>query len=247
MSSTSKTPNYDLSQFTGTDKPAWLTDYNQDMSKIDGGIKTAADTATAADGKADANTTNIGELTYLSTTAKNNLVAAVNEVDGKSSTAQNTANTAIQGVTTANQAINDLASKFNLNTHLQYRFDDITFAEGTGSKPSGTDPVLFLDHNNDGTVFKLYGTMIFTPTSTNVKLRIPNTGISTPSSYLIDGVGITYPNGNEIMNILNTSIIVNDNSIDITLKYLVPGKQHVSRLFACLYFNTDFGNIVPSN
>ena len=35
MSSTNKTTNYDLSQFVGSDKPAWLSDYNQDMSKID--------------------------------------------------------------------------------------------------------------------------------------------------------------------------------------------------------------------
>ena len=34
MSSTNKTPNYQLSQFVGSDKPAWLADYNQDMSKI---------------------------------------------------------------------------------------------------------------------------------------------------------------------------------------------------------------------
>ena len=35
MSSTNKTTNYELSQFLGTDKPAWLSDYNTDMSKID--------------------------------------------------------------------------------------------------------------------------------------------------------------------------------------------------------------------
>lgn len=46
MASTNKTTNYDLSQFLGTDKPTWLTDYNGDMSKIDAGMaanKTAAD------------------------------------------------------------------------------------------------------------------------------------------------------------------------------------------------------------
>lgn len=35
MSSTNKTTTLDLSQFTGTDKPDWLTDYNDDMEKID--------------------------------------------------------------------------------------------------------------------------------------------------------------------------------------------------------------------
>lgn len=43
MASTNKTPNYQLSQFIATDKPAWLTDVNGDMSKIDTAIKGVAD------------------------------------------------------------------------------------------------------------------------------------------------------------------------------------------------------------
>ena len=43
MASTNHTANYSLSQFTQTDKPAWLGDYNQDMSKIDTGMKGNAD------------------------------------------------------------------------------------------------------------------------------------------------------------------------------------------------------------
>lgn len=35
MASTNKTTTLDLSQFVGTDKPDWLTDYNEDMEKID--------------------------------------------------------------------------------------------------------------------------------------------------------------------------------------------------------------------
>lgn len=51
MSSTTKTANLELSQFVGTDKPAWLTDYNGDMQKIDDGYKKLEDanTATQAD------------------------------------------------------------------------------------------------------------------------------------------------------------------------------------------------------
>lgn len=39
MSSTNKTTNLQLSQFVGTDKPTWLTDYNGDMQKIDSGFR----------------------------------------------------------------------------------------------------------------------------------------------------------------------------------------------------------------
>lgn len=45
MASTNKTTNYELSQFIATDKPAWLGDYNQDMSKIDTQMKANATSA----------------------------------------------------------------------------------------------------------------------------------------------------------------------------------------------------------
>lgn len=69
MSSTNKTANYNLSQFIGSDKPAWLVDYNGDMAAIDTQMKVNADaaaaaqsTANGADGKADANATAISSL-----------------------------------------------------------------------------------------------------------------------------------------------------------------------------------------
>lgn len=45
MAHTNATPNYELSQFLGTDKPAWLVDYNGDMLKIDTELKENADSA----------------------------------------------------------------------------------------------------------------------------------------------------------------------------------------------------------
>ena len=43
MTATNHTPNYNLSQFAGTDRPTWLGDYNGDMSKIDAQLKKNAD------------------------------------------------------------------------------------------------------------------------------------------------------------------------------------------------------------
>ncbi len=74
MSSTNKTTNYELSQFIGTDKPAWLTDYNSDMGKIDAGVATAQSTATGADGKATANATAIGTLYDKKTIAQTGIL-----------------------------------------------------------------------------------------------------------------------------------------------------------------------------
>lgn len=83
MGATNHTTNYNLSQFVGTDKPAWLQDYNGDMSKIDVGInaaKVAADSAGLAAGNAqnDADTANTAitntinpAITALQTTVGN--------------------------------------------------------------------------------------------------------------------------------------------------------------------------------
>ena len=54
MASTTKTANLELSQFVGTDKPAWLTDYNGDMQKIDDGYKKLKDANTATQADLDA-------------------------------------------------------------------------------------------------------------------------------------------------------------------------------------------------
>ena len=51
MAHTNATPNYSLPQFVGTDKPAWLTDFNGAMSAIDTAVKAnevSAATATAS-------------------------------------------------------------------------------------------------------------------------------------------------------------------------------------------------------
>ena len=43
MTATNHTENYNLSQFVGTDRPTWLGDYNDDMTKIDAQLKQNAD------------------------------------------------------------------------------------------------------------------------------------------------------------------------------------------------------------
>lgn len=69
MSSTNKTITIELSQYIGSDKPTYLTDYNGDMLKIDNaiasdrdGISAAQSKADTADGKADDNKTAIDTL-----------------------------------------------------------------------------------------------------------------------------------------------------------------------------------------
>lgn len=89
MSSTNKTLTIELSQYVGTDKPTYLTDYNGDMLKIDNAIAadrdsiaTAQSKADGADAKAD---TNAGAITTLDNelnNASNGLAKRVTDVEG---------------------------------------------------------------------------------------------------------------------------------------------------------------------
>lgn len=51
MTATNHTANYNLSRFTGTDRPTWLGDYNGDMAKIDAQLKKNADAAASNAGR----------------------------------------------------------------------------------------------------------------------------------------------------------------------------------------------------
>ena len=86
MASTNKTTTLDLSQFVGTDKPDWLTDYNEDMEKIDTWATTADSDINAANNNASG----------AKTTAEAASTAANNAVSSAAS-----ANTAVQNILTS--------------------------------------------------------------------------------------------------------------------------------------------------
>ena len=243
MSSTNKTSNYDLSQFTGGDKPAWLTDYNQDMSKIDAGIDAAQDAATAADGKASSNTTKIGDLSYLSTTAKTDLVAAINEVDSTAETATTTAGTASDTANTAAlnaaNAISGL-NKFNLTSH-----STLTPTASKGTVSSGFT-VAYFSTDSTSSIFKVYGRVrvdVGTATGSTV-VTLGNTTLRPDEPYTISSAVIMmrhYLNGTVDMisinlNVSTTGVITTDSislsGIDYVIMSIPP----------CLYFNTNFGD-----
>jgi hypothetical protein len=238
MSSTNKTTNYELSQFIGSDKPAWLTDYNQDMTKIDTGIHTAQAAATGADGKADANTTNIGDLTYLSTTAKNNLVAAVNEVDNKAETAQGTAtNASIQSTSALNTAQTALANTALLNlTDIKNvaasSFTDITNFTNMGGS-------LTVAANNDGSVFKLYGSITFKKQFGTSSFKF-NTSIRPTTEFTISPIGF-YVEDNGYIRTINAKIATNG---DVTISVYGGDIQnsHDAIFSPCIYFAKDFND-----
>ena len=103
MASTNKTTHYELSQYIGSDKPTYMVDYNADMLAIDTGIYNAKS-------EADTNATSIGTLSNLNTTAKNDLVSAINENQGNITTNTNNIGTNTSNIATNATNIGTLAN-----------------------------------------------------------------------------------------------------------------------------------------
>lgn len=239
MSSTNKTTNYELSQFIGTDKPAWLNDYNTDMSKIDAQMKLNADSATSANAGANTANTNIGTLANLTTTAKTDLVNAINEVDSNTDTAQGTANQAVSKADANTTAIGKIATLLNINTTLTYTSATATCTNGTLGAGE-----LYVSRNADGSLFKVYGNIIATSTlSGDVIINLPNTGVASEDApYNIVGGGYAFVGST---NRPLTIIVGTDGTLQIKITVSSAGEQNIFRPVACLYFNSDFGNIQP--
>lgn len=243
MSSTNKTTNYQLSQFVSTDKPAWLTDYNQDMSKIDTGIKSAADTASGADGKADANSTKIGNLDYLSTTTKTDIVAAINEVDTNTDTAQATANsastTANNAQTVANQAsgkVNALASYMSMTNTAQVADNNITISAGSINSKN-----VNYASNADGTLGKLYGWLFGINIPGATTITITNLPFNVTEDFEVLGVAFAQATSDKTMYYPAVQFKTN-NTATISFSAAYAGLTLNVYFAACLIFMQNFGD-----
>lgn len=233
MASTNKTTNYELSQFLGTDKPAWLSDYNTDMSKIDAGMKGISDTATGADGKADANTTAIGTLANLTTDAKTNLVAAINEVDTAAGAANTLASDAYATATAANDKATGVQNSFTFT-----RFGTSTFNISGGNFISGGN-TLSTATNTSGSVGKMYGRLVFDATSTTATLTA-NVPFSPSSNINVDGFVLVQDDTSNILSVVPVTFNANG-SVSITLE-TVSGRRYRVIAISCIIFFTDFGD-----
>lgn len=99
MSATNHTPNLNLSQFIPLDKPAWLEDYNSDMSKIDTAVHNVQT-------QADSMETAVEQAT---TAAQ----AATQAAQAATEAAQDAVDKAQDAETTANNIAGSLAGKVN--------------------------------------------------------------------------------------------------------------------------------------
>lgn len=240
MASTNKTTNYELSQFVGTDKPAWLSDYNGDMGKIDAGIYSAQTTATGADGKADSNATAIGTLTNLNTTDKTSCVAAINEANTLAGTAQGTANTADGKANDNALAITALQGEVE-----KFNFTDFRTPSVSGSGITITTNEIKSATNADGSIGKIYGSIFCQVTSTSGNITIADCGFRPATNINIDGVCIRQDtsSGTGSINILPITIHT-DGTITLqnNMTAYWNGKNCTLLFPACVLFLKDFGD-----
>ena len=238
MASTNKTSNYELSQFLGTDKPAWLSDYNTDMSKIDAQMKLNADGVTAATGASTTNTTNIGTLSNLTTDEKTSLVAAVNEVDSHADTAQNTANTASTDAGIALTKISGIESALNLTAASPVTSN---FTVVDGATATVNEGKITVAKNTEGSLCKVYGYLNIASTSSSglctIKL-VDDSGLRPDENINVEGVALktsTGGIGSATLNIKTTG------EIDVTFNKSANIAQDI-RIMACVIFVKSFGD-----
>lgn len=145
MSYTNSTPNYDLPQWIGTDKPTFLGDFNSAFSAIDTQMKANADASTAA-------TATANSAAATATSANTNAITALNTANSAASEAASATSAAASATSTANTASTNAeaalrASAANTIENLAPAYDPtLTYSVG--------DLVTYIDDQNSGKLYK---------------------------------------------------------------------------------------------
>lgn len=223
MASTNKTTHYELSQYIGTDKPTYLVDYNGDMAKIDAGIYDA-------DGKATLNATAIGTLSNLTTTAKSDLVSAINEVDNDLSGIGDLTSLTTSTKSSCVGAINEVDADIGLLSNLT-----TTAKTNLVSAVNEVDSVSSTNQSNIGTMSNLNTTdkTSLVGAINEVDSDIKKFDFTTFTTYT--ATDVTYTGNGSALNVNITLAKNSDGSI-----VKVYGDIYV-------YGATNNGNIILSN
>lgn len=255
MASTNKTTNYDLSQYIGSDKPTYLSDYNGDMLKIDTAMKTNADNISTAVSSIESVTTVANQANTTANTANTNATTAVNTANSANTTAgnaQSTANSALSTATTAqstantaNTKVDALATSFNIDNFTNYN----NTASWTKTNTNLTSVDITVATNSAGDVFKVYGEAVGTlPDPMNAGYISIQTDLRPESNITINCAGIVgfsqmgHINFNTIRPAMFT--VSTTGLLTVKLNAMNGDSSEIKRviLMPCLYFGKDFGD-----
>lgn len=264
FASTNQTTHYELSQYISSDKPTYLVDYNGDMNKIDTAIY-------SADARSLVNEGAIGDLSELDTTAKSDLVTAINEVAGETDTntsditSLNTsvsANTGNIGTmanlqTTAKDnlvnAINEVkgvndtqnTNIASLETEIEkFNLSSITTYEDTITFDTGAyreGGSITVAKNSDGSVCKVYGSLRIAGSAGNHDITIPDTGLRPTESFVVNPLGIGFQSSDYTICEVKNVTFNTNGTITIRVALRSTAGTYI-KLFPCLIFVKDFGD-----
>ena len=222
MSATNTTANYNLPIFVGTDKPAWLVDFNGAMNAIDAQMKLNADAA--------ANAANIA------------VSALVKPVSAP-------ADPQLVGINTAgNQANLDLGPGLKISAGVIQAIDlDLSdtanynsFVLPTGVSYSGGK--IYKALNTDKSVGKVYGNLALNNSGSILRAEIPTNIVvkATGSDYTIAVAGFSVGNTTNDVSAANLNV---SSSGAVSIDATVFGNERTTiYLFPCIYFFEDFGD-----
>ena len=157
MSSSQKTPYYNLSQFQDTDKPSWRGDYNGDMSKIDTGMQEIKASAIDAKTAAQNAESSINEVRrdYLTKTDAQHTYTTKTELNDTKTTIENNANNTFVTKSVYNENIAKKADKTSVYTKTEsddkYRAKTDSYSKGETDSNFNTKIVHAQYHTAAGT------------------------------------------------------------------------------------------------
>lgn len=260
MASTNKTTNYELSQYIGTDKPTYLSDYNGDMYKIDAQMKVNADNINTAISSAQTATTTANQANTTAGQANTTAQSANTTAQSANTTATNAQSTANSALSTASTAsakadqvasdLNDFMTQFNLSEITVYQTGGVNNIAYSGSSGGNANGKLTLATNTEGTMFKLYGNVNTTNMTRDgsVIFKI-QTSLRPTEEYTIE-------NGGYSLSITSTykyprfpSITVKTTGEIEIFTYALEGHPNQCvTLLPLLYFNSSFVDTpIPEN
>lgn len=200
MASTNKTPNLGLSQFQPLDKPAWLGDYNQDMSKIDTAVHNNQTKVDSMETNVNVAISSADAATKAAQAATEAAAEATSVAQNAQTTANNVSGTATQALAVAQQAQESVNNKVDKSGDTMTGALTITGSDTPLSLRGEDGGVLF--HVNkaiqsENPVYTLYlGTIPALQVSkNNLIISTPNNlsnaatmGIEAGSDVIVDGL-----------------------------------------------------------
>ena len=245
MSHTNSTPNYNLPQFVGTDKPTWLNDVNGAFSGINTQMKANADSATTANTTASTAQNAIGTLSNLNTTAKTDLVNALNEVNTNLGTTSGVASSASATATQANNKATALESTFNINNFENFDINNITKSNCNIAYGN-----IHTASNADGTLGKIYGflgSVTSTSSTTDGYISFMTPFRPTEDIVINDSVLMiqhSYQGAPNSESIARTGMTIKTTGeVRIAVQAYYYNRIYNYYLPPCLYFMKDFGDV----